>query len=342
MRQITLGRTGLLAGRNGFGALPIQRTAKAEVVRILHRALDGGINFYDTARLYTDSEEKIGQAFHDRRDKVLLASKTRGQTPRDIFQDLETSLKNLRTDYLDLYQLHWAQKVYAPGDGSGLYEAMLEARAQGKIRFIGLTAHGGDIALGAAESGLYDVIQYPLNYLSSPAELALIDLCRDRNIGLLAMKALSGGMLTNHVDACFAFLHQFGTLLPLWGIQIMEHLEQFLALEAEPPALDAARLALIAEDRAELDKAFCRGCGYCLPCPVNIPINDAARMSLTLNRMRWQDFTTPAWQEKMALCADCIDCGRCARRCPYKLDTPRLIHENWAYYQNFLREKGLA
>ncbi len=342
MRQITLGRTGLLVSRNGFGSLPIQRTDKPEVVRILRKALDSGINFYDTARVYTDSEEKIGAAFGDRRDKAIIATKTTGQTAEAIFKDLETSLKNLQTDYIDVYQLHWAKQVYAPGDGSGVYEAMLKAKEQGKIRFIGLTAHGADIALSAAESGLYDTVQYPLNYLSSKGELALIDVCRDKSIGLLAMKALSGGLLTNHVDACFAFLHQFGNVVPIWGIQLMEHLEEFLSLEENPPALNAAMQAVIAQDRKELDKAFCRGCGYCLPCPVNIPINDAARISLTLHRMPWQGFTTPAWQEKMALCADCIDCGQCAKRCPYELDTPRLIRENWAYYRNFLKEKGLA
>ena len=342
MRKIFLGNTGIEVSRNAFGALPIQRTEKFEAVRILRRAQDAGINFYDTARMYTDSEEKLGAAFAGSRDKIILATKTRALTPEGIAEDLETSLKMLRTDYIDIYQLHWAAKVYRPGDGSGLYEAMLAARKAGKIRHIGITAHGADVALEAAASGLYATVQYPLNYLSSERELGLIDICRKNGVGLIAMKALSGGLLTNNLPACFAFLHQFGNVLPIWGIQAMPQLEDFLALEADPPVLDAEILASIAKDRAELNKAFCRGCGYCLPCPVEIPINDVARMSLTLGRMPWQMFTTPEWQKKVARAADCIHCGVCAKRCPYELDTPRLVAENWDFYKHFVEEKGIS
>lgn len=342
MKKIFLGNTGLEASRNAFGALPIQRTGKSEAVRILRRALEAGINFYDTARMYTDSEEKIGAAFEGSRERVILATKTRALTPEGIAQDLAASLKDLRTDYIDIYQLHWASKVYRLGDGSGLYEAMLAARDAGKIRFIGITAHGADVALEAAASGLYDTVQYPLNYLSSERELGLIKLCHEKGVGLIAMKALSGGLLTNNLPACFAFLHQFGNVLPIWGVQTMSQLEDFLALEADPPSLDAGILASIAKDRAELDKAFCRGCGYCLPCPVDIPINDVARMSLTLGRMPWKMFTTPEWQKKVARAADCIHCGICAKRCPYELDTPRLVAENWDFYKRFVEEKGIS
>lgn len=342
MNTVTLGKTGLKAHRNAFGALPIQRTDKAEVVRILRRALDGGINFYDTARMYTDSEEKIGEAFTGLRDRVILATKTRGLTPEAIETDLHTSLKDLKTDYIDVYQLHWASKAYRPGDGSGLYEAMQEAKQAGKIRFIGITAHSADVALDAAASGLYDTVQYPLNYLSSERELGLIELCRAGGVGLLGMKVLSGGLLANNPPACFAFIHQFGNVLPLWGVQTMDQLEQFLALEADPPGLTPEMQAVIAKDRAELDKAFCRGCGYCLPCPVDIPINDVARIALTLGRMRWESFTTPDWQKKIARAAGCINCGLCAKRCPYSLETPRLVKENWEFYQKFVVEKGVS
>ncbi len=340
--NITLGRTGLQVHRNAFGALPIQRTEKDEAVRILRRALDGGINFYDTARMYTDSEEKIGAAFSGLRDQVLIATKTRGLTPEAVAKDLDASLAQLKTDYIDVYQLHWAARAYRPGDGSGLYEAMLEARQAGKIRFIGITAHGVDVALDAAASGLYDTVQYPLNYLSSERELGLIELARSNGVGLLGMKVLSGGLLANNPAACFAFIHQFGNVLPLWGIQTMEQLEQFLAMEADAPALTPKMQAVIAKDRAELDKAFCRGCGYCLPCPADIPISDVARIALTLGRMRWEDFTTPEWQKKVARSAGCIHCGVCAKRCPYGLDTPRLVEENWEFYQRFVKEKGIS
>ena len=342
MNTIILGKTGLKVHRNGFGALPIQRPDMAEAICILRRALDGGINFYDTARMYTDSEAKIGEAFSGQRQRVILATKTRGLTPQAIADDLHTSLKELKTDYIDIYQLHWVSKVYRPDDGTGLYEAMLAAKAAGKIRYIGITAHNADLALEAAASGLYDTVQYPLNYLSSERELGLIELCRAGGVGLLGMKALSGGLLANNPTACFAFMHQFGNVLPLWGVQTMDQLEDFLALEADPPELTPQIQATIAKDRAELDKAFCRGCGYCLPCPVDIPINDVARIALTLGRMRWENFTTPDWQAKVARAADCINCGICAKRCPYGLETPRLVKENWAFYQKFVKEKDVS
>lgn len=342
MNTITLGKTGLKPHRNGFGALPIQRADKTEATRILRRALDAGINFYDTARMYTDSEAKIGEAFSGQRQRVILATKTRGLTPEAVADDLHTSLKDLRTDYIDIYQLHWAAKAYRPDDGTGLYEAMLAAKEAGKIRCIGITAHNADVALEAAASGLYDTVQYPLNYLSSERELGLIELCRAGGVGLLGMKVLSGGLLANNPPACFAFIHQFGNVLPLWGVQTLDQLEDFLALEADPPGLTPQIQAAIAKDRAELDKAFCRGCGYCLPCPVGIPINDVARMALTLGRMRWENFTTPDWQKKVATAANCINCGLCAKRCPYGLETPRLVKENWDFYQNFVKEKGVS
>jgi aryl-alcohol dehydrogenase-like predicted oxidoreductase len=340
--NVILGNTGLKVHRNAFGALPIQRTDKSEAVRILKRALEKGINFDDTARLYTDSEEKIGAAFKDTRDRVIIASKSKELTPEAIVNDLHTSLGHLKTDYLDIYQLHWAARVYRPGDGSGIYETMLEARQAGKIRFIGITAHSVDVALEALDSGLYDTVQYPLNYLSSDRELSLIKLAHAKGVGLLGMKALSGGLLADNLAACFAFMHQFGNVLPLWGIQTMEELEQFLALEADSPELTLEIQMIINKDRAELNKAFCRGCGYCLPCPMGIPIFDVARMELALGRLRWENLTTPEEQKKIAKAADCTNCGLCAKRCPYKLDTPRLVKENWDFYRNFVKEKGIS
>ena len=178
MRKITLGKTNITVNKNGFGALPIQRISDKDAVYLLHKAFDNGIDFYDTARYYTDSEEKLGMAFQDRRDKIFLASKTGAENTEDFWKDLETTLRNLKTDYLDIYQFHNTPFCPKPGDGSGLYEAMEKAKEQGKIRHIAITNHRLAVAREAIESGLYDTLQFPFSYLSSDQELDLVKKCK--------------------------------------------------------------------------------------------------------------------------------------------------------------------
>ena len=216
MKTITLGKTGIETPQNAFGALPIQRISKEEAVKLLRKAFDGGITFFDTARAYTDSEEKIGEAFEGMRDKLFIATKTMGGTPEKLKADLDTSLKMLKTDYVDLYQLHCASQCYRPDDGTGLYEALLEAKEQGKIRHIGITAHKIGVAEEIAESGLYETLQFPFSYLATDRDVALVKKCEENNMGFIAMKGLSGGLLNNSA-ACMAFMSQF-PVLPIWGI----------------------------------------------------------------------------------------------------------------------------
>lgn len=187
-------------------------------VAILRRAYEGGMRFFDTARAYTDSEEKLGNAFKGIRDRIYIASKTMGRTPEAFREQLDTSLKLLKTDYLDIYQFHCVDQCYRPGDGTGMYECMLEAKEQGKIRHIGVTAHKLGVAKECIESGLYETLQYPLSYLSSEKELNLIQLCKEHNMGFIAMKGLAGGLINNS-QAAFAFMSQFDNVLPIWGIQ---------------------------------------------------------------------------------------------------------------------------
>ena len=195
MKNITLGTTGITVPQNAFGALPVQRVDRDTAGAILRRAYEGGMRFFDTARAYTDSEEKLGNAFEGIRDRIYIASKTMGRTPEAFREQLDTSLKLLKTDYLDIYQFHCVDQCYRPGDGTGMYECMLEAKAQGKIRHIGVTAHKLGVAKECIESGLYETLQYPLSYLSSEKELNLIQLCKEHNMGFIAMKGLSGGLL---------------------------------------------------------------------------------------------------------------------------------------------------
>ncbi len=335
MKQITLGRTGIAVPQNAFGALPIQRVGMDEAVRILRRAYEGGMRLFDTARAYTDSEAKLGAAFAGMREKIYITSKTQAQTPEKFWSDLETTLGNLRTDYLDVYQFHCAGRCFAPGDGTGMYEAMLEARAQGKVRHIGVSAHKIGVAMECAESGLYETIQFPFSYLSSEKELALVEKCRERNIGFIAMKGLAGGLI-NNARAAMAYMLQFDNVLPIWGVQRMSELEQWLAFMDDEPALDEETRAFIEREKAELRGEFCRGCGYCMPCPQGITINNCARMSLMLRRAPSDAWLNEHWQAEMKKIETCLECGQCASKCPYELNTPELLKKNYEDYKKVL------
>jgi uncharacterized protein len=341
MEEIRFGRTNLLVSKSGFGAIPIQRISFAQAGRLLRKAYDHGINFFDTARGYTDSEEKIGAALSDVRKEIIIATKTPAQDKETLLKNLETSLRNLRTDYIDIYQIHNPPKLPDPDDPSGAYDGLLEARKQGKIRFIGITNHRLEVILEAITTGLYDTIQYPLSALSTGADLKVIEECGKNDLGLIAMKALAGGLLTN-AAAAFAFLRQYGNVIPIWGIQKESELDEFLGYEKRPPILDEKMWQLIEQDRAALSGSFCRACGYCMPCPAGIPIPTAARMSLLLRRMPFQQFMEDDLYKQMMLIKDCQDCGQCKERCPYHLNTPALLREMLNDYEEFYRNHSKA
>ncbi|MBO5564925.1 MAG: aldo/keto reductase [Lachnospiraceae bacterium] len=335
MREIILGSTGIRSPQNAFGALPIQRISEADAVYLLQKALDHGMTYFDTARAYTDSEEKMGVAFHDRRDKITIATKSQSKTPDKVRADLEQSLKNLQTDYIDVYQFHCVDQCYKPGDGTGMYEEVLRAKEEGLIRHIGITAHKIHIAEEIVESGLYETLQFPFNYLTSEREIALVNRCKEKNIGFICMKGLSGGLLTNS-KACMAFMTQFDNALPIWGIQKESELDEWLSFFDKTPEMDDEIKAVIEKDRAELTGEFCRSCGYCAPCTVDIQISQCARMSQLVRRMPSQDWLTPHWQEEMMKIENCVDCGVCMTRCPYELKIPELLRKNLADYKKIL------
>lgn len=342
MQFTTLGKTGLKVSRTSFGCLPIQRIPADAAVALLRMAFDGGVNFFDTARYYNDSEEKIGMAFEGMRDKIIIATKSPALDGETLRQEIEVSLKALRTDYIDLLQFHVAKKCHRPGEPDGLYDAAVEAKKAGLIRHIGLTSHRLDVAMESAKSGLFDTIQFPFSYLSSDGDIELVKTCRDLDIGFIAMKALSGGLITN-ARMAFAFMRQYDNVVPIWGVQKMVELEEFLSLEQNPPPLDDAMRKSIEDDKRELSGNFCRGCGYCLPCPAGIELNWASRMSQAIRRMKDDDFFTEEWQAKMERVKDCIHCGACKKRCPYELDPEILIQTSykdyWEYYAEWKKSK---
>ena len=335
MNTVSLGKTGFSVLQNAFGALPIQRVSQETAVHLLRKAYDGGMRYFDTARAYSDSEIKVGAAFAGMRDRIILATKTGAKTPADFWKDLETSLRNLRTETIDIYQFHMVNQCWRPDDGSGMYECMLEAKRQGKIRHICVTAHKIGVAEECVESGLYETLQFPFSYLSSEKELALVRKCRERQVGFIAMKGLAGGLITRS-DAAMAFLAQYDNVLPIWGVQREKELDEWLSYMDRTPVMTDEIRAFIEKERSELSGSFCRGCGYCLPCPAGIEINNCARMSLMLRRAPSQSWLSEHWQTEMEKIENCKHCRACASRCPYELDTPELLRANYEDYRRVL------
>lgn len=341
MTTVTLGRTGITVNKNGFGALPIQRITKEEAAKLLKKAYEGGMDMFDTARNYSNSEEKLGYALSGVRNHITITTKTGAKTADVFWKELETSLTLLKTDHVDVYQFHNPPFCPKPDDGTGLYEAALKAKEQGKIRFIGITNHRLSVAHEALESGLYDTLQFPFSYLCSEQDIELVEECKRRNIGFIAMKALSGGLINNSA-AAYAFLAQYDNVLPIWGIQRENELDEFLSYITEPPALTDELKSIIEADRNQLVGSFCRGCGYCMPCPAGIQINDCARMSLLLRRAPVSAQLSPEMQAKMQQIKKCLHCNQCKSKCPYNLDTPTLLARNLKDYEEVLAGKVMT
>lgn len=336
MKDIILGSTGIQVKQNAFGALPIQRVSLEEAIKIIRKAYDGDMRFFDTARAYSDSEEKLGKALSIYpRESYYLATKTMAKTPEEFWNQLNTSLELLQTDYIDIYQFHCAETVYQPGDGTGMYECMLKAKEEGKIRHIGITAHLIQVAMDAVDSHLYETIQFPFSYLSSSKEEELVQKSKEADMGFIAMKGLAGGLI-NQSKPAMAYMSQFDNVLPIWGIQKESELDEWLSYMDETPVIDEDMKAFIEKEKEELSGDFCRGCGYCMPCPVGIMINQCARMSLMLRRSPSQNWLTEEMQAEMKKIENCLHCGQCSRKCPYELDTPALLQKNYEDYQKVL------
>lgn len=343
MRKVLLGKTGIEASNQSFGALPIQRTDEAEAIKILQRAYDGGINFFDTARAYSNSEEKIGKAFTpSMRQNIYIATKSQGKTKDAVLKDIETSLSLLKTDYVDILQAHNISAVPDPNDENSIYAGLKEAQRRGYCRFIGITSHRRNIAEEAVNTGLYDTLQFPLSYLSSQEDLSLIEHVKTQNMGIIAMKGLAGGAISS-AKAAAAFMALHPTLLPIWGVQHMHELEEFLGyLEKQPEMTDELK-AFIIKDKEELSGNFCRACGYCMPCTAapEMEMNTTMRMYFNLRRMPPEQFLSEKWQKQMLMIEKCINCGACKKRCPYGLDCPTVLRHNLADYREFCAKHGI-
>lgn len=334
MQTLTLGKTGLVVTKPAMGCLPVQRCDKTTAVKLLRAAYEGGINYFDTANAYTDSEEKIGLALSDVRDKIVISTKSAAKDKAGVIAHIENSLRMMKTDYIDLFQLHQVPAVPDKDDPNGPYAGALEAKARGLIGHIGITSHRIDVAEACIADGSFETIQFPFSYISSERDLSLAEKCRDAGLGFIAMKGLAGGMLTN-ARACAAFMNMYDNVVPIWGIQSMEELEQWLRLAEEEPQMDAELDAFIKKERQELSGSFCRSCGYCMPCPMGIEIRNCARMDMLLRRSPWQQYMTEQWRQKMEKINDCIGCRSCSSKCPYELDTPNILKYMLKDYREF-------
>lgn len=335
MKKITLGKTGLVVTKPAMGCLPVQRCDTDYAVKLLRAAYDGGIRYFDTANMYTDSEYKMGLALSDVRENIVISTKSTSTKKEGVLEHIENSLRMLKTDYIDLFQFHQMSRLPDVNDPDNEYAGALEAKRRGWIGHIGVTTHSVEIAEKCIESGHYETLQFPFSYISSERDLALAEKCKAVDMGFIAMKGLAGGLLGPNARACCAFMNLYDNVAPIWGIQTMEELEQWLKLDEEEPRMDEEISAIIKKDRQELSGSFCRSCGYCMPCTVGIEIRNCARMNMLLRRSPWQPYMSDEWRAKMNMINDCVDCGLCSSRCPYGLDTPNLLKYMLKDYNEF-------
>ena len=334
LQTLSLGNTGLTVTKPAMGCLPIQRCTEEEAVRILQAAYEGGIRYFDTANAYTDSEKKIGLALSDVREDLVISTKSHSLRRDGVLSHIENSLKMMKTDYIDLFQFHQLAEIPDFEDPEGAYAGALEAKERGWIRHIGFTSHRVDVAERCIESGRFETCQFPFSYISDERDLALPEKCKKAGMGFIAMKDLAGGLLTD-ARACHAFMKQYDNVVPIWGIQKPEELEEWLTVAKEDPTMDEGLAGVIRKDRQELAGTFCRGCGYCMPCTVGIEIRNCARMNRLLRRSPWRQYMTDEWYAKMQKINDCVNCRACVSKCPYGLDQPSLLKYMLKDYNEF-------
>ncbi len=326
MKYTTLGKTGLTISRMGFGGIPIQKVDVPAVRALMLAMADKGINYIDTARGYTVSESYIGQALEGIRDKFVLATKSMARTKAAMEQDIDASLSNLRTDHIDLYQVHNPtpadiDTVVGPG---GALEALLEAKAAGKISHIGLTAHTATVFERALEMDWVETIMFPYNIVETQGE-ALMRRCTEKNIGFIVMKPLAGGAIENAALAMRFIGKNPDVSVVIPGMYSVQELAQNLAAAEDESPLTEAELAEIEQIRTELGTQFCRRCNYCQPCTQGIGISGIFVLEGYLSRYGLGDWAKARYAATPKKAGDCIGCGVCESRCPYQLPIREML-----------------
>ena len=342
MKTVRLGKTGLTVSRVGFGGIPIQRLTDDEAVRVVRRCLDLGITLLDTATGYTTSEERIGKAIAGRRAEVVIATKTPARDKATALSHLEQSLRRLQTDYIDLWQLHNVStaEVYEQVLGpSGALEAARDALRAGKVRHIGVSSHSLDVSLKAVQSGHFETIQFPFNFITDEAARDLLPLARTHDVGFIAMKPFAGGMLSN-ARLTLKHLLQFEHVVPDPGIQTVEEIEEIAGIVGGSWELTPGDAREMERIRAELEPRFCRRCDYCQPCPQKVQISTAVTLQSFWKRFPPHRFFTGFVANAVESARHCADCGECEGRCPYHLPIREMLAENIAFYDSIAPKAG--
>jgi predicted aldo/keto reductase-like oxidoreductase len=334
-RNVSLVSGGMKILKMGMGGIPIQRLDMKGSDRVLEKAIDSGINFFDTARGYTDSESKFGRVLPRHRDRVVIASKSFSRGATEILRDIETTLSNLRSDYVDLYQCHNVaseadlEKVLAP---DGAVAGMLKAKEQGKIRHIGLSGHKPRIVAMALKRFAFETIQIPANFMETESFKELIPQARKQGVGVIAMKPVGGGNI--HETALnFRFIFNQGIDVAIPGMDSEKQVEENVAALTDLSPLTAAETARLQKEKDRLGDQFCRRCEYCMPCPQGLPISF---LHVLKNYYFLYDLKDWAMERLGALAKtykDCTACGECVKKCPYHLDNPEIFRATWEKMQ---------
>jgi hypothetical protein len=338
MKTIQLGATALEISEIGFGGIPIIPLPRDEAVSVVRHCIDRGITFFDTANMYTTSEEKLGIALKSDRSNVVIATKTAQRDARGAADHLELSLRQLQTDWIDLYQLHNVsnedalKQVLAP---RGAYEAVARARDAGKIRCIGISSHSISTAIEALKTGLFQTLQFPFNFIESDPLQALFPLATRHQVGIIGMKPLGGGLL-ERADLCFKFLQQHPYVVPIPGIRSSQEIDEIIELYQNPKPLSEADLKAIETIRSDVGEKFCHRCEYCMPCAQGVQISSVLMLRPAAKRLSCENIK--GWLgAAMETVEKCIECGECEQKCPYNLPIVDLLKENLALYHQYSR-----
>jgi predicted aldo/keto reductase-like oxidoreductase len=330
---MVLGKTGIEAVRMGFGGIPIQRVSETQAVEVVLYALEKGMDFIDTSRMYTNSETRIGKALKESGKKVAVATKSFARSADGIQRDVETSLKELQRDYIDLYQCHGISSdeeyrlVTSP---NGALAGLLKAQEQGLIGHVGITSHSLDLLEKVLDDGLFETIMVCLSFLEPAAEEKILPKARAKNVGVIAMKPFSGGVI-EAPEIALKWVLSFPDILVLAGVEHKELIDQnWNVFQGDYGMVDSEKQKM-EEIRKEFDKKFCRRCDYCQPCPAEIPIQFVLGIRSMVKRAGTSMMQTPMLRNMLEKAVNCTECGDCMDRCPYGLPIPEMIKTNLSW-----------
>ena len=340
MDKIRLGKTGLMVSRIGFGGIPIQRLTDDQAVTVVKKCLDLGITYIDTANAYTTSEARIGKAIAGRRKGLIIATKSGARNKEGMEQHLALSLKNLGTDYIDLYQFHGvndSKNLQMVLDPNGPMSVVQKAMKDGVIKHVGITSHSMDAAKEAVKTDRFETIMFPFNFVTSEAADELIPLAREHDVGFIVMKPLSGGMIDN-AKIAFKYLFQFPDILTIAGIEKVPEIEEIVKILEGPKTITSAELKQMRKLKEELGTRFCHRCDYCQPCQEGILISTVMMYPSLVRRLPPEHLFSGFWEQIMEKASSCTECDECEERCPYHLPIRDLLAEYVKQYQKERRK----